>query len=158
MGPFLAKHIGQIEMVQRRAVRFISNWRGRDGVTAEREAIVWSFWKIEERMQGSNFHLKYCRVILTPLLQIISITSQLGKLFSIAMWPGLWHHLVNKQLLNKCILTAFYLKPQEIWGSWLMFTLFVCYVLIGVYIFLDVLIISVYSYSEGFFIPFIRGF
>ena len=29
--PFLAKHIDQIEMVQRRAVRFISNLRGREG-------------------------------------------------------------------------------------------------------------------------------
>ena len=37
--PFLAKHIGQIEMVQRRAVRFISNMRDREGVTSEREAL-----------------------------------------------------------------------------------------------------------------------
>ena len=37
--PFLAEHIDQIEMVQRRAVRFISNLRGREGVTSEREAL-----------------------------------------------------------------------------------------------------------------------
>ena len=39
MAPFLAKHIDHIEMVQRRAVRFISNLRGREGVTSEREAL-----------------------------------------------------------------------------------------------------------------------
>ena len=36
---FLAEHINQIKMVQRRAVRFISNLRGREGVTSEREAL-----------------------------------------------------------------------------------------------------------------------
>ena len=38
--PFLANHIiDQIRMVQRRAVRFISNLRSREGVTSEREAL-----------------------------------------------------------------------------------------------------------------------
>ena len=37
--PFLAKHIDQIEMVQRKAVKFIRNLRGREGVTSEREAL-----------------------------------------------------------------------------------------------------------------------
>ena len=40
--PFWLKHISiidKIEMVQRKAVRFISNLRGREGFTSEREAL-----------------------------------------------------------------------------------------------------------------------
>ena len=33
------KHIDQIEMVRRRAVRYISNLRGREEVTSERKAL-----------------------------------------------------------------------------------------------------------------------
>ena len=43
--PFLAEHIDQIEMVQRRAVRFISNLRDREGLTSEREALGLEFLK-----------------------------------------------------------------------------------------------------------------
>ena len=37
--PSLAKHIDLIEMLQRRAVRFTSNLRSREGVTSQREAL-----------------------------------------------------------------------------------------------------------------------
>ena len=40
-GVYLINHIYQMEMIQRRAVRFISNLKGRGGgVTSEQEALV----------------------------------------------------------------------------------------------------------------------
>ena len=78
---FLVKHLSQIKMVQRRAVRFISNLRGRE-VTSEGKALGLKL--LQDRRKDARVKL-YCRVILTPLLQIILIASRLSKLLSILM-------------------------------------------------------------------------
>ena len=75
-------------MVQRRAVRFISNLRGREGSPLRGKHLVWSFCRIEEWMQESNFYLKYCRVFThSPLADNFnSITAQQTALCSHVTW------------------------------------------------------------------------
>ena len=83
--PFLAKHIDQIEMVQRRAVIFISNLRDREGVSSEREALGLEL--LQDR--GKNARVKLLLKILlssgtnSPLADtFISTTAQQTALHS----------------------------------------------------------------------------
>ena len=76
-------YLGQIEMVQRRAVRFIGNLRGREGTPLRGKHLVWSFCRIEEWMQESNFYLKYCRVFTHSPFNFNNITAQQTALCSL---------------------------------------------------------------------------
>ena len=104
MGPFLAKHIDQIEMVQQRAVRSISKLRGRERVTCEKESLGL------ELLQDAKVKL---------LLKILpsDTNSRLAETalhFYVTRSVTLYKPLERLQLLNQCILTAFYIKSQEI--------------------------------------------
>lgn len=71
--PYLSKHVDKLEMIQRRAVRFIAGLKGRDGVSAAREALGLEL--LQNRRKTSRTKL---------LLQIIdnSVHSSLAQSFN----------------------------------------------------------------------------
>ena len=77
----MAKHISQIEMVQRRAVRFIiSNLRGKEGVTSESEALGLKLLQDKRKDARVKLLLKILLSVANSLLQIILIIiSQLSN-------------------------------------------------------------------------------
>jgi hypothetical protein len=53
--PHLSKHVDQLERVQRQAVRFVCNLKGRDSVTQCRESL--GLLALEERRRGARIKL-----------------------------------------------------------------------------------------------------
>ena len=108
----MAKHIDQIEMVQRRAVRFISDLRGREGVTSERETHGLELLRVRKKESRGKL-----------LLRILSSDthSPLADNFNniTVQQTALHSHVTrsvtpSKPLATTAIKQAFYLKPQEI--------------------------------------------
>ena len=87
----MAKHIDLIEMLQRRAVRFTSNLRSREGVTSQREALGLEL--LQDRRKDARVKL---------LLKILSsVTNSFANNFNyITAQQTSLHYYVTRSLTS----------------------------------------------------------
>ena len=116
--PFLANHIiDQIEMVQQRAVRFISNLRSREGFNSEREAF--DLRLLQNRRKDARVKL-----LLKTLSSDTHYTPLADNFNNITAQQTALHTHVTRSVTpskplaitatKQVYFNSFYLKPQEI--------------------------------------------